>query len=128
MAVKYKVIERGQPGVAGGGEKKFYASAVSNGELTLEKLTKRIERTSTVGGADIRAVLYSLVENIQDGLEEGAIVRLGELGSLRISIGSNGEETREEVGSNSIKSAKCIFTPGKELKKMQKNLDYVKVE
>ena len=127
MAVKYKVIERGQPGVTGGGEKKFYASAVSNGELTLEKLTKRIERTSTVGGADIRAVLYSLVETIQDGLEEGAIVRLGELGSLRISIGSNGEATMEDVNASSIKSAKCIFSPGKELKKMQKNLEYVKV-
>jgi len=33
MAIKFKVIERGQPGVPGGGEKKFYASAVMAGEL-----------------------------------------------------------------------------------------------
>jgi len=52
---------------------------------------------------------------------------LGELGSLRVSIESNGEATREEVNASSIKSAKCIFSPGKELKKMQKNLEYVKV-
>lgn len=50
MAVKYKVIERSQPGVVGGGDKKYYANATSNGELTLEKLTKRIEKNSTVGG------------------------------------------------------------------------------
>jgi predicted histone-like DNA-binding protein len=127
MAVKYKVIERGQPGVAGGGDKKFYANTVTNGELTLETLTKRIEKISTVGGADIRAVLYSLVDVMQDGLESGTIVRLGELGSLRISISSNGETNEEDVSVHSIKSSKCIFTPGKELKKMLKNLEYEKV-
>jgi hypothetical protein len=34
MAIKFKTIQRGQPGVAVGGEKKFYASAVSDGEVT----------------------------------------------------------------------------------------------
>lgn len=127
MAVKYKVIERGQPGVEGGGVKKHYASSVTNGELTLEKLTKRIEQNSTVGGADIRAVLYSLVEVMQHGLEEGSIVRLGDLGSLRISISSNGEATAEEVTSHSIKNARCIFNPSKALKNMLKTLEYEKV-
>lgn len=127
MAVKYKVIERGQPGVVGGGDKKFYANATSSGELTLEKLTKRIEQTSTVGGADIRAVLYSLVQIMTDGLEEGSIVRLGDLGSLRIGISSNGEASAEAVNAQSITGAKCIFTPGKELKRMLQNLEYEKV-
>ncbi|MBS2210174.1 HU family DNA-binding protein [Carboxylicivirga mesophila] len=128
MAVKYKVIERGQPGVAGGGEKKFYANALTNGELTLEKLTTRIEKISTVGGADIRAVLYALVDVMTDGLEEGAIVRLGDLGSLRVSISSNGEINEEDITSHSIKSSKCIFTPGKKLKQMLNNLEYQKVD
>jgi len=128
MTVKYKVIERGQPGVVGGGEKKFYANVAGNGELSLERLTKRIAQSSTVGGADIRAVLYSMVEVMQDALEEGTIVRLGDLGSLRIGISSNGEIEQEKVSSHSIKGAKTIFTPGPELKKMLKNLHYEKVE
>jgi len=127
MTIKYKVIERGQPGVVGGGKKKFYANTASNGELTLDKLTKRIAQNSTVGGADIRAVLYAMVEVMQDGLEEGSIVRLGDLGSLRVSISSNGETKKEDVNSHSIKSSKTIFTPGKELKKMLQNLEYEKV-
>jgi hypothetical protein len=57
---------------------KFYASSTTTGELTLDKLTKRIAQNSTIGGAAIRAVLYELVEVMQDGLEEGSIVRLGE--------------------------------------------------
>ena len=34
MPIKYKVIQRGQPGVAGGGTKKDYASANLTGEKT----------------------------------------------------------------------------------------------
>ncbi|MGQ1783527.1 MULTISPECIES: HU family DNA-binding protein [unclassified Saccharicrinis] len=126
MSIKIKVVEKGQPGVAGGGIKKFYASATTNGEMTLTKLTKRIEQTSTVNGADIRAVLYAMVETMQDALEDGQIVRLGDLGSLRISVSSNGEETAEDVTSRSIKSAKTVFTPGKNLKSMLKTLEYEK--
>jgi hypothetical protein len=44
MAIKFKVIERDLPDVAGGGEKKFYASAVMAGELSLAELTKEIEK------------------------------------------------------------------------------------
>jgi hypothetical protein len=39
MAIKYKVIEKGQPGVVGGGEKKLYASASMSGQMTLNGLT-----------------------------------------------------------------------------------------
>ena len=40
MAIQIKAIERPQPGVAGGGVKKFYASPVHGKEITLEGLTK----------------------------------------------------------------------------------------
>ena len=126
MAIKFNVIERGQPGVAGGGEKKFYASAVANGEMTLSKLTKRIEKISTVSGADIRAVIYAMVDVMKDSLSEGQIVRLGDLGSLRLSVSSRGEDQPEDVNANSIKNARTIFTPGKDLKEMLKIVEYVK--
>jgi len=117
---------KGQPGIAGGGEKKFYASTVSNGEMTLSKLTKTIEKTSTVSGADIRAVVYWMVDVMKDALEESQIVRLGDLGSLRISLSSYPEEKEADVNANSIKGAKTIFTPGKELKELLKVPEYEK--
>jgi len=126
MPIKFKVIEKGQPGVAGGGTKKFYASTSSNGELTLEKLTKRIEKNSTVGGADIRAVLYAMVEMMQESLEDGQIVRLGDLGSLRVNISSKGEIEAKDVSAQSIKGAKAVFTPSQKMKDMLKNLKYEK--
>ena len=80
------MISKGQPGVVGGGVKKFYASTVFTGEKKLEQLTKSIGKISTVSGADIRAVLYNLVDVIADDLSNSQIVRLGDLGSLRLTL------------------------------------------
>ena len=90
-------MERPQPGVKGGGIKKYYANPVHDREISLDGLTKAIEKTSTVSGADIRAVLYAAVEETVLGLADGRIVRLGDLGSFRISISSEGRDKPELV-------------------------------
>ena len=128
MAIKFNVIERGQPGVAGGGTKKYYASAKMSGEVDIDQLTSSIEKISTVSGADIRAVLYALVDVAADSLADSNIVRLGDLGTLRVSISSDGLETPEEVNSSAIRRNKVLFTPGKKLKQMQKLLTYEKIK
>ena len=128
MAIKFKVIERGQPGVAGGGVKKFYANPVSDGEITLTELTKQIERACTVNGADIRAVLYALVDVATDNLANGTIVRLGDLGSLRTSLSAEGKEKAEEVNASAIKNSSVLFTPGSKIKEMLAVAKYEKVQ
>ena len=125
MAIKFKVIERGQPGVAGGGTKKFYASPVMDGEINLAELTKAIEKICTVSGADIRAVLYALVDVSIDNLANGTIVRLADLGSMRISLSSEGKATAAEVTSSAIKSTSIIFVAGTRIQEM---LDAAKFE
>ncbi|MFC0342909.1 HU family DNA-binding protein [Epilithonimonas hispanica] len=126
MSVKYKVIEKGQPGVAGGGVKKYYATSVFTGEKNLEQLTKSIEKISTVSGADIRAVLYAMVDVITEELSDSQIVRLGELGSLRLNVSSDGKDTSKDVSATAIRSTKLVFTPGKKLKEMQQTLKFEK--
>ncbi|MDE5421150.1 HU family DNA-binding protein [Ancylomarina sp. DW003] len=127
MTVKYKVIERGQPGVVGGGEKKFYASNMISGNADIDELTEGIEKISTVSGADIRAVLYALTDVIPSMLADGKSVKLGDIGSYRVSISSEGEEKAEDINANSIKKSKIIFTPGKKLKEMLSKLKYSKM-
>ncbi|MBN3662291.1 MAG: DNA-binding protein, partial [Ornithobacterium rhinotracheale] len=58
MPIEFKVIQKGQPGVKGGGAKKYYASPVYGKEKSLAGLIKDIEKISTVSGADIKAVVY----------------------------------------------------------------------
>ena len=126
MAIQIKSVERPQPGVKGGGTKKFYASPVHDREISLDALTKAIEKTSTVSGADIRAVLYAMVEEAIIGLSDGRIIRLGDLGSLRISISSEGKDKMEEVTPAIVKKAGVIFTPGAKLREMLEHAKFTK--
>ena len=126
MPVKFKVISSGEPGVAGGGQKKYYASAVADGEMTLEDITKSIEKRCTVNGADIRAVIYAMVDVSIDALSDGTIVRLGELGSLRVSLSCEGRDKAEDVVSSSIRGSSVIFNPGPRIKTMLTVMKYQK--
>ena len=44
MAITYKAIERGEPGIAGGGAKKYYSSGEATGTSGIEQLNEEIER------------------------------------------------------------------------------------
>lgn len=126
MAIKFKAILRGQAGVTGGGVKKYYASPIMNGELSLEDLTQGIEKRSTVSGTDIRAVLYALVDLSVESLAKGTIVRLGDLGSIRVSLSAEGVEDEEGVTSATIKGANIIFTPGTKIKDVLASVKFQK--
>lgn len=128
MSLSYKVIQRGEPGVPGGGVKKYYAQAVATGEVDIEYLTKRIEKISTVSGADIRAVLYALTDVVPEELADGNIARIGDMGDFRLSLSSEGHDREEEVSSDSVRKTKVLFRPGKKFREMQHNLEYRKVE
>lgn len=126
MPIKYKVVERGYPGAGTEGPKKFYASVSSDGEMNLDDLTQRIEEMSTVSGADIRAVIYAAFSVMKSELGNGKIVRLGELGSLKIGISSRGEETADAVSENSVKGLKIVFIPSPKMKELFKILRFKK--
>lgn len=106
---------------------KFYAQAVSDGRTDLDRLAYLIANQSTVRKADCLAVLEAFVHNMSDELNQGRIVELGELGSFRISISSEGFETPEEVSSAAVKSSRILFRPGKSLRKLLKTIEYKKV-
>ena len=127
MSIKFNVIEKRNPRDPSAANK-FYASSFVDGKADIEVLTKRMEQNSTVSGADIRAVLYSLTEFVPDLLSEGKTVHIGELGSFRVSISSEGSETAEEVSASNIRGSKIIFTPGKKFKDMLGKLSFTRAQ
>lgn len=128
MSVKFKVVQKSQPGVKGGGEKKFYASPNMKGEKGISQITKGLEKRSTINGADIRAVLYGLSDITKEAMANGEIIRLDGIGSFRVSFSSEGKDTADEVTANSIKAPRIIFTPSKELKDVLATLTYEKIK
>jgi nucleoid DNA-binding protein len=67
-----------------------------------------------------------MVDVAVDSLENGTIVRLGDLGSLRVSLKSEGREKAEQVNATAVKSSSVIFTPGTRIKEMLAGVKYVK--
>lgn len=125
--MKYKVIKKGQPGIIGGGDQKYYATPVYTGETNLRKLGSELSARSTVTKTDAIAVLTGLVDLIAEKLKNGDIVRLGDLGSFRISISSEGEDSAEQISNRSIKRSRVNFRPAQEFQNALSDLSFEKV-
>lgn len=125
MSVKYKVLPRKNPQDITAPEK-FYAAAIADGEVDLDKLAEQISYQCTVTESDCYAVLLSLERNIISELEQGRIVKLGRLGNFQIGLSSEGKETSEEVSVSAIKKARILFRPGKRLRLLLNDLSFRK--
>jgi predicted histone-like DNA-binding protein len=113
--MKYKVIERKNPQnphVQG----KYYANAVNAGTFTIRNFAKEIAGRSSLTRGDIENVLNNFLDELPTFLKLGMSVKLGELGTVRLSISSNGADTPEAFNADMIKGVRTIFTPGSALK------------
>ncbi len=115
MSITFKVQEKAQPGVAGGGVRKHYATIAYEKEVTIDDLTREIEKFSALSEPDIRGVIIALENVIQEKLADGHIIRLEQLGSFYPAISSNGEDDPEHVTPNSIKGVKVNYRAGKRI-------------
>ena len=112
MPIHFKVQEKGQPGVKGGGQKKFYAAVSTDGEVTIDEIVKEIEKFSSLTEPDIRGVILALENVIQEKLAQSKIVRLEKIGSLYPSISSIGADKAEDITGKSIKDVSVNYRPG----------------
>ena len=100
----------------------FHGQAIKTGELTLEKLAKRINNSTTVTQTDCRAVLLSMKDHIIEALTEGQVVVLDDLGRFQVSLQGKCY-TQEDLGkedfnpASMIKSHRIVFRPEAKLKK-----------
>ena len=125
MSIKFQVLPRKNPQDITAPEK-FYAAAIADGEVDLDKLAEQISYQCTVTESDCYAVLLSLERNIISELEQGRIVKLGRLGNFQVGISSVGKDTESEVSANAITKSRILFRPGKKLRTMLNDLSFRK--
>lgn len=125
MAVKYKVLPRKNPRDLLAPEK-FYAAAIADGDVDLDRLAELISYQSTLTATDCHAVLLSLEHNIIGELEQGRIVKLGRLGNFQVGLSSEGKVSASEVSAADITKSRILFRPGKKMRNMLKTLSYRK--
>lgn len=126
MPVKYSLAQRPNPSDPTA-PKKFYATAKSDGEITLRQLANQIAAISTVSSIDTLAVLESLLQVIPDYLLNNRIVRLGDFGSFRLTLESEGAEAEENFNKSMIKRVRLNFRPGKQIANALKTAEYEKL-
>ena len=106
---------------------KFYGHVQASGDINLREMAERIQQTCTVHKSDVFAVLVALEDVIVESLQSGEIVRLGDLGTLQISISSKVALTEEMFSEAHIKKARINFRPGSALVGALNGLTFQKV-
>ena len=125
-AVTYSVVPRINPREKND-PPKFYAQAQARGDVSIREMAERIQATCTVHKTDVYAVLVALEDVVKEAIQNGEIVRLGELCTLQVSLSGKGTLTEEEYDDSLIKKAKINFRPGTILADALESLKYSKV-
>ena len=106
---------------------KYYGQVQASGDVSIREMAERIQATCTVHKSDVYAVLVALEDVIAEAIQNGEIVRLGELCTLQVSLSGKGAMTEEEYTTSLIERTKINFRPGKILANALSSLNYTKV-
>jgi predicted histone-like DNA-binding protein len=125
MAVKFNVVERGNPSNPQS-PKKFHPSIEASGRKSLRQMAERIALISTVSSTDTIAVLEALLTTIPQELAAGNIVELGDFGNFWLKVNSEGADTADAVRASQITTLLPRFNAGKEFKKVLGTIEFEK--
>ena len=128
MPIKYRALLRPEPGVEGGGERKYYASLVLGDEVTVDLLVKQIEKFCTLTRPDIVAVIAALASVVEYELCQSRLVRFDRLGTLYPRIHSTGVLLEEDVNDSLIVSRGIRYRPGQSLMNALANAELKKIK
>lgn len=104
--LKYNVIPRKSPVDK---SVKYYGQLVPVTPVKMADLAENISKECTVTVHDVKAVLSALEEQLISQLRSGRSVRLGDLGSFRPTIGSEGVAQEADFTVSNIKGVRVRF-------------------
>ena len=125
-SVTYSVVPRINPREKND-PPKYYAQAQARGDVNIREMAERIQSTCTVTKADVYAGLISLEDVVKEAIENGEIVRLGDLCTLQVGLSGKGTLTEKEYEDTNIKKARINFRPGPVLAGALETLKFTKV-
>ena len=123
--MKIKMVPRKNPQKKS--EVKYYASPINAGKKTLRDIAKDIAGRSSLTRGDIENVLTNFMECLPSYLRDGFSVQLGEFGTVRLTLSSEGALNEKAFKTETIKP-RVTFTPGVELKAALRENSYETVK
>jgi predicted histone-like DNA-binding protein len=124
--MKYKMIKRMNP--QDRSQAKYYAAPVIDGNVSKADLTKDIAAISSMSRGDVTNVFEATRDVAPKYIKMGKSVCIGDLGTLRISFGSEGVDNVDDFNVNMINGVRYVFTPSQELKQQLADIRFEKID
>ena len=126
--MKYRLVEKKNPQHPDD-PKKWYANAVHAGVITIHHLAERVALQSSLTRGDILNTLENALDVVPEYLDMGFTVSLGNLASLRLTLSSEGADTKEtfEV-KEMMKKPHVVFNPSTLMERKLSEITYERVE
>ena len=114
MALKYSLMLRKNRET---GEVRVYGIVVPESNTSVDIITSELTARSTLTRPDVLATLAGIAEKAITELAEARTVRLGDLGSLYVTLRSKGAKNVDEFNSTLIEGVNIRFRPSSFLRK-----------
>lgn len=114
--LKFKIKSRTSTVGSLKGQALYYASQESSPRVSLSVIAERVQSATALNKADVRSCIMALTEVLEQELQQGRTVELGELGTLRIVAGAKLMDKPEQVTARTINAPRVRFNPSRQLK------------
>jgi len=126
MPVKYRLTKIND-NITGNTEPRFSVTLISNGNINLEQIARKISQMSSFTSGDIIGTVEGLLHVMAEEMKAGNTVSITGLGTFY----PTGELTREvndpgKVRSESVRLKSIAFRPSPGLRKRMSNIEFVK--
>jgi predicted histone-like DNA-binding protein len=121
--MEYKRLHRLLPGHPQG-KIIQYAIPVNTGKITTKEIAEAIAGRSALTRGDIESVLLNFIDELPTFLKHGMSVQLGNFGTIRLTISSEGVEEGKPFTANNIKGVRVVFTPSVEFKDSLRHISF----
>ncbi|WP_299524403.1 HU family DNA-binding protein [uncultured Lutibacter sp.] len=127
MALNYRITKR-KNNIKNPEETQYIMQAVTKGVIDLEKVCYDISHQCTLTESDVVGVVKALGNKLQDSLEQGYTVDLGDLGRFKLGIKGTAKPDPKLLSKQSIQKFILNYQPSKNMKNKLKKSIYIEKE
>lgn len=116
MAIRYRITKRTNT-ISSIKKEQFIMQAVNTGTIDIKKISKEISIEGSLSIPDVVGVITALGLKLQQHLEDGKIVDLGDVGKFKIGFQSKASDQASDLTpKRNIKKFHLNYQPSLEIK------------
>ncbi|MBI9040118.1 HU family DNA-binding protein [Lutibacter sp.] len=115
MALNYRITKR-RNNIKDSDEPQYIMQAVSKGIIDLDKICYDISQQCTLTESDVVGVVKALGNKLQDSLEQGYIVDMGDIGRFKLGFKGTAQPDPKLLSKQSIQKFILNYQPSKRMK------------